>query len=142
MFAQDARRTFTEAKKMLADAAKNRSGYFPVIWIGQLPESQPPRDQEAATTAAGSALRSPRPPGPQGGDRRAPPPPHPAGRRPAKGGGKGKGRIIKCLICQCPHRAVDCARRRNAGNDGNNLQMASSHVGFVDAESDEIDETN
>ncbi|CAK0845981.1 unnamed protein product, partial [Prorocentrum cordatum] len=51
---------------------------------------------------------------------------------------KGKGKGIKCLICQGPHRAVDCPKRGNTGNDGNNVQMAAQ--GFVDAEDD--DENN
>ncbi|CAK0824284.1 unnamed protein product, partial [Prorocentrum cordatum] len=102
--AQDAHWTFTETKRLLAEAAKNRSGYFPVIGIGQIPEKQF-KDQKTINTAK-------------------------AQRRPPKGKGKG----IKCLICQGPHRAVDCPKRGNTGNDGNNMQMAAQ--GFVDAEDD------
>ncbi|CAK0864194.1 unnamed protein product, partial [Prorocentrum cordatum] len=54
----------------------------------------------------------------------------------------GKGRGIKCLICQGPHRAVDCPKRLSTGVDGNNMQMATGQVGFVDVETDETNHSN
>ncbi|CAK0825958.1 unnamed protein product, partial [Prorocentrum cordatum] len=129
IYAQDAKRTFAEAKKMLAATTKKRSGYFPEVGIGQIPGKNI-KDQRA-TAAAKSALRPPRPPGPQGGER--PPMQQSTARRPHKG--KGKGKSVKCLICQGPHQAADCPRRGNTGTDGNNMQMATQcFVDAVDAE--------
>ncbi|CAK0857206.1 unnamed protein product, partial [Prorocentrum cordatum] len=107
VYAQDAHRAFTEAKKMLAEAAKNRSGYFPVIGVGQLP-GKTAKDPEAAV-AAKSALRPPKPPGPQAGRREA-------GSTPAAASG------------ETPGEGHGQRERSNAGTDGNGMQMVNGQL--------------